>query len=209
MNDQNYYGFATLNAGTSEYNKLAFIIRRFLNDMATVTLVKVEAVDAPSGVGPVGTVDVRPMVYQVDGVGNTQDHGVIYGVPYFRLQGGANAVIIDPKVGDIGLCAFASRDISSVKANKAPSPPGSARKYSYADGLFFGAFLGDAPANYIMFDANGDIILKPASKVTVMGDLDVSGTMTAGVDVVADGISLHNHTHTGVTTGGGATGGPQ
>lgn len=193
MSDQNYSGFSTLNAGTSEYNKLSFIIRRLLNDMATVTLVKVEAVDAPSGVGPVGTVDVRPMVYQVDGVGNTQDHGIIYGVPYFRLQGGTNAVIIDPKEGDIGLCAFASRDISSVKANKAPSPPGSARKYSYADGLFFGAFLGDTPDQSIAIDGAGIALDAPETTVTgnMRVDTGATGTFTTGTGytvTVTDGI---------------------
>ena len=31
------------------------------------------------------------------------------------LQGGANGIVIDPQVGDIGYCGFCSRDISLVK----------------------------------------------------------------------------------------------
>lgn len=208
MSEQAYYGFNTVNAGTSEANKLTFFIQRLIGQMATATLVRVEAVHG-GGLAPVGTVDVTPMVYQVDGAGNTVEHGTVYGVPYFRLQGGANAVVVDPKKGDIGLCVFASRDISSVKANKAPSPPGSARKYSYADGLFVGSFLGEAPQNYIMFDPEGNITLKPASKVTVVGDMEIQGTATATEDVIANGISLHDHTHGGVATGSGTTGAPQ
>ncbi|WP_221066879.1 phage baseplate assembly protein V [Methylomagnum ishizawai] len=41
------------------------------------------------------------------------------------------------------------------------------------------------------------------------GDWRHTGTITASVDVVADGISLHDHTHGGVQTGGGDTGVPQ
>ena len=35
------------------------------------------------------------------------------------------------------------------------------------------------------------------------------GTLSAGTDVTAGGISLTGHTHSGVTVGGGSTGGPQ
>jgi len=55
-------------------------------------------------------VSVQPLVNQVDGQGNPTQHGIINGVPVFRLQGGANAIIADPVAGDIGLLATASRD---------------------------------------------------------------------------------------------------
>lgn len=208
--DQSYFGFATLAAGTSETNKLDFFVRRILSGIATASLVRVEEVQSPGGVSPVGTVSVKVLVNQVDGIGNMVEHGVIHGVPYFRLMGGKNGVIIDPAVGDIGLCVFASRDISSAKVNKAPSPPGSLRKFSYADGLYFGGFLSDAPENYIMIDpASGDITLKPAAKVTVLGDLSVTGGVDAGADVVADGISLKEHVHGGVQSGSSKTTGPE
>lgn len=104
--------------GTGEFE---FIISGIVNRIQTVTLVQVIAVNA-TGIGPVGTVDVQPMVAQLDGSGKAYAHGVIHNIPYFRLQGGSNAVIIDPEVGDIGMCGFCSRDISSVKVNKAPRP---------------------------------------------------------------------------------------
>jgi hypothetical protein len=62
------------------------------------------------------------------------EHGVIYSIPYFRLQGGVNAIIIDPEPGDIGMCGFCSRDISVVKNTKKIANPGSYRKYAWADG---------------------------------------------------------------------------
>lgn len=213
--DQAHYGLSTIVGGTSEANKLDFIIRRVMSGMATAALVKVEAVNSEGGLAPVGTVDVKMLVNQIDGIGNNVEHGVIYGVPYFRLNGGTNAVIIDPKVGDIGLCVFASRDISSAKVNKAPSPPGSRRKFSYADGLYFGGFLSETPENYIMFDDAGDVTIKPATKLTVIGDVEVQGNidlqggMEATGDVVADSISLKEHVHGGVTAGSAKTAVPE
>lgn len=43
---------------------------------------------------------------------------------------------------------------------------------------------------------------------TFNGDINTTGSMTADTDVIADGVSLHNHTHGGVQTGGGNTGVP-
>lgn len=79
--------------GTGEFE---FIISGIVNRIQTVTLVQVIAVNA-TGIGPVGTVDVQPMVAQLDGSGKAYAHGVIHNIPYFRLQGGSNAVIIDRK----------------------------------------------------------------------------------------------------------------
>ncbi len=45
--------------------------------------------------------------------------------------------------------------------------------------------------------------------VTVEGDLDLQGAMTATGDVVADGKSLKTHTHTGVQAGGAFSGPPK
>lgn len=44
--------------------------------------------------------------------------------------------------------------------------------------------------------------------VTINGDVQVSGTVTASDDVIADGISLTNHKHPGVQSGGSQTGTP-
>ena len=41
------------------------------------------------------------------------------------------------------------------------------------------------------------------------GDVDITGTVTVSDDVIASGISLTGHTHSGVQSGGSSTGGPQ
>lgn len=49
----------------------------------------------------------------------------------------------------------------------------------------------------IVMKANGDIeiVPKPGQKVTVSADVEVTGTLTASVDVVTNGKSLKTHTH--------------
>jgi hypothetical protein len=177
--------------GATDFGQLQFVIKQMIGRTATATLVQIKAVTNDGGVSPVGFVDVNPLVAQLDGNGQPTPHGIIHNVPYLRLQGGTNAVIIDPVVGDIGIAVFASRDISSVKKNKAPSNPGSRRKFSMADALYIGGVLNGVPANYIRFTSTGDIELKPATMVTVMGDLVVTGDVLTG----ADGISSATHTH--------------
>lgn len=44
--------------------------------------------------------------------------------------------------------------------------------------------------------------------IAITGDIALTGTLTASVDVIAGGISLHNHTHGGVQAGGSQTGAP-
>lgn len=52
------------------------------------------------------------------------------------------------------------------------------------------------------------ITADPIGKVTIVGDVEVQGTITATVDVIGGGKSLKTHVHSGVTAGGGNTGQP-
>lgn len=138
-----------------DYNNIIFVIRQAMVKLQTATLVRVESCTNNGGVSPVGYVDVTPLVNQVDGAGNPTPHATIFGLPYLRIQGGANAIIIDPKPGDIGMAAFASRDISKVKATKQQANPGSLRTYDYADGMYLGGMLNGTPTQYIRFTDTG------------------------------------------------------
>lgn len=60
----------------------------------------------------------------------------------------------------------------------------------------------------VVLKRDGVIELTAATKVRIVsplvectGDVDVAGTVTAGVDVIADGISLVGHVHSGVDAG--------
>jgi len=92
----------------SAYNATSFMIKQIVARINTATLVQIKSVTNSGGVSPVGSVDVLPLVNQVDGAGNPTEHVTVYGLPYVRIQGGTNAVIIDPKVGDIGIAVFAA-----------------------------------------------------------------------------------------------------
>jgi hypothetical protein len=161
------------NPGTlgSEYNVLAFIIGQLIAKMQTVTLVKVISCSNNGGLTPVGRVVVQPLVFQVSSL-QIEPHGEISDVPYFRLQGGTDAVIIDPKPNDIGIAVFASRDIANVKADPqgavaaGGATPGSAGQFDWADGLYFGGVLNGNPVQYIRFSASGIEIVSP-TKITL------------------------------------------
>ena len=161
-----YAGQARAAEGGDEYGALMFVIGQALARLSTATLVRVVSVTNAGGVEPVGFVDVQPLVNQLDGAGNSTPHAVLHQLPYFRLQGGTDAVILDPKVGDFGIAVFASRDISAVKSSKGQANPGSWRSHDMADGLYVGGLLNGTPVQYVQFTAGGINVVSP-SKVTI------------------------------------------
>lgn len=173
-----------------------FVLSRILNRQ-TVTVVQVMAVTPPAD-GLVGTVDVLPLVGQVDGAGNVIPHETIYGRPYSRVQGGQNAFIMDPVVGDIGVMVFASRDISSVIASQKTAPPASGRLFSYADGLYLYSIARGTPTQSIAFSPTGITITTP-QKVTInaTGGVNINGAQISGAGEVTDaaGKVLGTHEH--------------
>lgn len=189
MPDDNAYpGFADDHTAGGDYNELAFVFAQLAGRMATSQPVLVKAVGD-------GTVDVQPMVAQIDGAGNATLHGVIHNVPVLRVQGGSNAFIVTPAAGDIGLAVIASRDISSVKANKAPSNPGSRRQFDWADAIYVPGILNLMPEQFVR--VAGDGIRLEAALVTVANSLSVgngaTGTIVSQTGQVAtfvDGICV-------------------
>lgn len=201
-----------------EFNNMAFMVQQALGKMQTATLVRIESCTNAGGLSPVGYVDVTPLVNQLDGQGNPTPHVKIYNVPYFRLQGGANGIIIDPQKGDIGVAVFASRDISQVKTTKKQGNPGSHRQYSFADGMYLGGMLNGTPTQYIQFSTAGIRIHSPTrvkidapdvliEAQTVEINASTSTTVTTPTFTVNGDTVVNGHTTMagGVAqTGGGA-----
>lgn len=158
--------------GGGGYNPLAFIIHAILSGVRTVTLVQVLSCTNSGGLSAVGRVVVQPLVFQVSGNGTYVPHGEIHDVPYFRVQGGTDAVILDPKKGDIGIALFCFSDIASVKADPQAAvaaggaAPGSFGMFDWADGLYIGGVLNGVPAQYIRFFSGGIEIVSP-TKITL------------------------------------------
>ena len=179
-NEQGWRGFQEPDTSGSDDKALSFYIWSLIARISTATLVKVESVTNAGSDSPVGFVSVQPMINQTDGAGNSVQHGIIYECPYFRLQGGSNAIILDPQVGDIGLMVFADRDISSVIANKAVSNPGSRRRFDMADGLYIGGMLNGTPTQFVEFSATGITITSP-NNVTVNAPVTNVNSTTATI----------------------------
>jgi hypothetical protein len=211
----------------SDWYAISFMIAQKMAELEVMMPVQVVAVNPGSGSPPAaGTVDVQLLVSLLDGAGNAVQQGIVHGVPYFRLQGGAWAVVIDPAANDFGYVVSASRDITAVKAKPGIQNPGSLRKHSYSDGVYVGGILNavpagrvwlkpdgtwsltDKPGNVLQGDANG-ITATPISgkPFKVVGNLQVTGTIASG-EGGGDQVSLQTHTHSGVQTGGGSSGPP-
>ena len=203
------------------YNNLRFVIEQALTKVQTAAIVKVITCSNSGDLSPVGTVDVQILVNQVSGQMVATPHVTMYGLPYLRIQGGVNAIIIDPQPGDIGIAVFASRDITNVKNTKAQANPGSFRMHDFADGMYLGGLLNGTPAQYIQFSTSGislvslGTITLQAPTIAIKGDLQqtdgnvtMSQSLTVTDDVKAEGTSLHTHLHGGVTAGGANTGEP-
>lgn len=174
MTDKSAFSNASNASYSSDWQAKRHEMQTFSANIATSLPVQVVAVHG-GGVAPVGYVDIRILVQQITAVGEAVDHGIIYNVPYVRIQGGRNAIIIDPKAGDIGIACFSSRDISSVKNTRNTAPPASRRKHSLSDAMYIGGLLNQAPTQYIEFSDSGIILHTPQNfTVNAGGNFDVN-----------------------------------
>lgn len=188
----NYQGQQYLPDDGTDGNLAQFVANQVLGRISTAKLVKVIKVTNNGEVSPVGRVNVQPLVNQIDGAGIGTPHGIVYDLPYFRLQGGSDAIICDPKEGDIGLAVICDRDSSAVKASKDIANPGSYRRFDLADGMYFGGFLNGTPVQYVRFfpdgieikDKHGNTVLMNADGIKVT---DCNGNV---VEMTASGIKL-------------------
>lgn len=195
-------GFQELNTSFNLTNALDFFTDQKLKSIFTCDIVKVINVDEK-------TVDVQPLVYQVNGDNEIMKQEPIYGVPYCRQQAGMNGIILKPQIGDLGVVVYARRDISSVISSGGENVPDTRRFLSENDAIYLCsiASIMSPPTRFIEFTDSG-ISITPNTKLTINGDVEVTGTVTAQ-DCISGTISGKTHTHSGVTSGGDSTGAPQ
>lgn len=192
-----YQGQKELATGNNPFNALSFLVKMMLGKINVATLVQVVAVYPAGTANPqdVGTVDVLPLVGQVDGAGTIWPGTTLFGLPYFRLQAGTTAFVIDPVVGDIGLAVFCDKDISSVKSTLDASGPGSARRFDMADGFYFGGWMNQTDPTTFVLAIAGELNLVTPTNSLVMNGSSVTTTM-GGTTIVQNG---SNVTITGTT----------
>lgn len=214
MTAQAVFGQAAPQVESSDYNTTVFLIQQGILKVQTMTLVRVLACTNAGGVSPSGTVDVQPLVNQMTGNRLSIPHKPLYKMPYQRVTGGTNAVIMDPVAGDIGLAIFASRDISGVKTAKGQANPGSFRTFNYADGIYIAGVLNGTPVQYVRFTPAGIELVSPtevtiqAPTITLDGDVNISGATVGAGEGTFNGIPVSTHKHPGVQLGGSDTGNP-
>lgn len=185
---QSVPGQADVSAGSSQHNERAFHMDQVLGRIATIKLVKIMSVKGGGGgaLGKAGAVDMMPLTKQMDGIGGTQSHGTVFGLIYFRYQGGKNAYILDPEVGDMGFAAVCDRDISANKAAGGEAQPGSFRRFSMADGIYLGGVMNAEPTGYVRWKTDGDMIVNiPQGKFVWLGGDPDKGHIFSQVSTVA------------------------
>jgi hypothetical protein len=160
-NDEGAQGFLDQSTTASEYNSFFFKVMGILAQNNFNVVVEVMAVQSAGELALAGVIDVRPLVNQYRPDGVAIPHETIHGVSYLRMQGGTDAVIMDPVVGDKGIMMCADKDISSVKANRGVANPGSFREHDYADGVYMGGFLNAVPTQYVRFSSSGIEMVSP------------------------------------------------
>lgn len=141
---------------SSDANLQHFMMQQMLMSNAFITVGVVTSVSDGGDV-----VSVTPLVDGFTGAGDRIPKAVIYGVPVWRLQRGASAVIMPPIVGDIGVILICDRDISGVKSTRSASLPGSNRTHNYADAIYMGGVLNADPTQYVKFASDGIDIVSP------------------------------------------------
>lgn len=201
-------GQRDLTTTASAYNAQDFMIRRLQASINTAEPVRVLAVDG-QGTEPVGFVDVLPLVNLVSGDRQGQRQSALYHLPYLRIQGGKNALLIDPQPGDVGLAVYAMRDTETVKDTRgsAPANPGSERSLSKSDGFYLGGMLNGSPERYIQVDDTG-VTVEGVAKIDMHGQtatITAENGCTIHADVTINGNVLINGsiTWTGTAQGQG------
>ena len=182
-----------------------YIIESLISNIHTMIPVKILSVTVPADtLAPIGRCEVQPLVQQIDGSNNTYDLGKIINVPYLRVQGGSNAIVVDPQVGDVGLCGFCERDISIVKRTGALSAPDNRRRYDVNSAVYMFSMMSGTPTQYIHFKSSG-IDIKST------GDVNINGLVIKadGTLITKGGITVDTHTHGNVQNGGGTSGAMQ
>lgn len=181
MSDVNYGQMGPDDYAT-EHNASIFIIMQTLARFRTSALVQVQDCSNLGGVSGWGNVSVIPIIMMVNGIGQPAPHGIIFNLPYIRMQGGTDAIIIDPKAGDFGLALICDRDISNAKQQPTPQgfniTPATGRIANLADGVYLGGCLNGPPLRFIQFDALGNININALAAVNIVapGGLTVNGT---------------------------------
>jgi len=219
--ETSYTSNRRLNTGASPVNAISFLVENIIKGLVNTAIpVRVDSCTAPGPNGSAGFVSATPLVMQRGADGKSLLPASLPKLPFFRIQAGDAAIVLDPQPGDIGLAIFAQQDCSNVSSGKTdPAQAGSFRCFDMADGFYLGGFMGVAPQVFIHLDpVSNNIHVKTPAKVTIEAadsvtinapQTNITGKVTVTDDLTARGISVSKHVHPGVYPGSSTTGEPQ
>lgn len=165
-----------------EYNGLIYIINAVISDRVRgAEIVKVIANNGD------GTIDVLPIVKNVDAEENAIEETPIFNVKYMEWQYGINAFQAEPAIGDIGLLVVCTKDTKNVKSGIV----GDLGTFELESGIYFGGIKGlNVPATqFIKMDESGITITTPKT-ITVNAEENVLVNVTGKASVIAPEINL-------------------
>lgn len=165
------------------------------------------------------TVDVKPITQRLSG-GEYATPSQVSRVPVVGTISGGYLFRPWIEPGDVGSVQYMDYDIDRALESGGESKPNTERNHSDSDAVFLGGLIAGSvsapplPDGLALATGDGSIYLVITKDqvliqgdVSITGDLLVNGNITVtGGDVVADSISLKNHTHPGVQPGGDSTG---
>lgn len=137
-------------------------------------------------------------------------------LPWLALRAGDSSDWDPPTVGEQCILIAPSGEpaqgvaLVGLYSQQRPAPANSAnvRRRTYPDG----AVINYDHATHTLsatLPSGGKAQLTAPGGVTILGNVDITGTVTVSADVVASGISLVTHKHGGVQTGSGTTAVPK
>ena len=195
-----------LNSGASEYNAISFLVEQMIKGMVNTAIpVRVDSCTKPGVGGAAGYVSATPLVQQRGADGKALMPVSLPQLPYYRVQAGTAAVVLDPQPGDIGLAVFSQQDASNVKAGTSePVQAGSFRAFDMSDGYYCCSVLNQTPTTYVHLDPEkGEVTVKAPTKITIDApQIELKGAVSmGGASGGADTITLDGN----ITTNGNFT----
>ena len=135
-------------------------------------------------------------------------------LPWLAPRMGETKAWLPPSVGEQALLLCPGGEIGAgivlggVVSNANPAPidePVALLRFKDGAGL---SYDPDAHELLLQLPSGATTVLVSDGGIDIVGDIALTGRLTASDDVLADGISLRNHKHGDVQSGGSQTGGP-
>ncbi|MCQ4314480.1 phage baseplate assembly protein V [Stutzerimonas zhaodongensis] len=137
-------------------------------------------------------------------------------LPWLALRAGSSLDWDPPTVGEQCILFSPSGEpaqgvaLVGLYSQQRPAPANSAnvRRRTYPDGAVID-YDHDSHTLTATLPDGGKAQITATGGVTILGDVTITGLVTVSDDVVAAGISLVSHVHSGVQSGPSSTGKPQ